>query len=480
MNKQHDTYKVRDEYIENNSRKKLGVYFRERGKQLQDQGKSGEGKFDGHKLLSHKIIAERMGISVEELRKKLYGRREFSRDWLALLCAAYGLDSNAAEKVFRMVDKASLDAGVRREECIILFLDAHKDKLSTRTEINNELISQGFDPIDAGKKKNQQKNRSRTVAFDSLNCQIYSDDGDPYNSLSTRYMPNLECKVSGWVCDHGKHIKLEVSSDGECRVYDQDSILPTVYKDLRETGKYMRYFNEISYVCQKKKKELDDSCFDSKNYKGRFGARLVNDVMHVFYEVFNYDFPERNEYFLMDYADGNYSLHISHYSMFMEFYLQEEEYRRHYGHRNSFEARERFSTIDELNELVTDKNQPLFRREIYEHRIRVFSQLQTLVKEKLKEIRSGKEFVNNLEYIWDNPYNVLVYYHVENAFDCVFDNESDEIYSNRDSAEFLDAEGNTILVTFEDLKRAFELGFSDIAQIIRVKQTKGSVDAVLS
>ena len=117
--------------------------------------------------------------------------------------------------------------------------------------------------------------------------------------------------------------------------------------------------------------------------------------------------------------------------------------------------------------------------DIKTERKNAYIRLKKLVKEKLNAIREGKIHILNNEYIFEIPYEVLTYYHVEKEFKCTYDKEFEEINYAADFADFIDDEGNEIRISLEEILQAFDWGIPTIEDICRIKREKGSISFVI-
>lgn len=457
----------------------LQKYMKEMSKELQDE--IGEG---GRTLYPQDKIAKCMGISVDQLRNKIYGKKPITRDWIIALCAAYGMDSAKTSEALVICGMPRLDDAASREIFLVNYLDEHLFIPTSIEEINLELMSANLPPIEIehrnGNNKNQKKlivESKYRVLYDKV-VHTYVDIFDQYDSISTQYLPNYSCVATVGLEDEKCQYTLKAFSDGTFQITSSANTIPTRYLHLNETGSFQPYFLELSSLVKKKKKKLDMISYDSRNFKGRFGANIKRDSIHVFYEEYNYACPELNEYNLMEYNDGHFSLSISDKSMFMQEYLSKEEFYNHYSSTEIGQRKVYFS-IEELEKLRNADKHPPYYPDIYSIRKNTFIHLQKLVQKELEAIRNRSVFINHLDYIWDNPYEVLQYYGLERQFECEYDEKHGGIFTNLKSASFYDIDGKRISLSFEDIKLAFELGFTDIEQIIRVKRKKGSISAVL-
>ena len=113
------------------------------------------------------------------------------------------------------------------------------------------------------------------------------------------------------------------------------------------------------------------------------------------------------------------------------------------------------------------------------YRKSAFDQYSKIVNDALGKIKNRTLFIRNFEMIWDNPGDVCKYYGLEKEFDCTRDYEYGEIILGKEEANLTDKNGQSVTISFQELKRAFELGFTNSDQICRVKISKGSIEDVL-
>ena len=187
--------------------------------------------------------------------------------------------------------------------------------------------------------------------------------------------------------------------------------------------------------------------------------------------------PETNEYYLMEYVDEHYQLTIAHRSMFMQRYLSDDDYRKHYGAPDDNIVC-CYSSEEEIVARM-DKASSYHQKDRLKKRLSVYRRLQKKVSECLDHLRNREIFIQNIDAIWDNPADVLSYYKVEEAYGVIRDPEYNEITHANSTAELTGEDGLPVPVSFDDITRAFELGFEDISQICRVISKQGSIESVL-
>lgn len=449
---------------------------------------------DKVRMFSKESVAQRLGISVDMLNKKLY-HRDTSREWIIAICAANGLDAKQTSEALIKYDHPSLDIESDRDEFIETFLDEHRYTPTSLAALNGLLIAKGMLPLQIQKRDSGARSREsqgHTSSFrqvGGIHLRTFGFDGDQYDSLETEFFPSHRVSVSMLVKSPAdEYYELSASSDGLL-----------VYHGLTETddGKldyksandvigqkatvdhpdFGRFFLELVSKVKKEMQKYDDLLHDSRNYQGRFSANLKDDALHAFYEEYNYAFPERNEYYLMEYWKGQYFLSVAHKSMFMQEYLSEEEYNDHYHSREPI-IRKTYSSISEIEERLvqtTDWHTELILR----NRKRTFLKFQQLLAAKVADIRDRKIFIRNFDAIWENPADVLRYYEIEDLFECEYDSDYGEISHCLDEVTVNEGTEREMVVTFDDVRMGFECGFSSFEQICEYRRLHESVAEVL-
>ena len=456
----------------------LSEYFREKRKTLQDL--SGEGK--RRRYFPMDIIAANLDISTDMLQQKLYRKRPLTRDWLIAISAAHGLDNDETDQALIKCGLPRLDAEIGREDFLIEFLCEHVGDPNSLQKINRALRDNRYPELDTNNRK-RKNNASDSLLQKYIIIRkvvrTYLDEGDQYDSLETAYDLRYRCVAVAFLEGDGMtEYVLEAFGDGHLSVTDKDHSLPKIYKSISETGEFKDYFSELITLVKQEQRRVNAQVNDSKNYQGRLGANLKNDAIHVFYEQFNYALPERNEYYLMEYVDGHYKLTVSHKSVFMTEYLSEDEYKKHYGvpPKTVIEV---YNSIEDIVSLLSNRGLNRLQRELLPYRKSAFDRYSKIVNDALEKIKNRTLFIRNFEMIWEIPWDVCKYYGLEKEFDCICDNEYGDIILGKEEANLTDENGQSVTISFQELKRAFELGFTNSDQICRVKSSKGSIEEVL-
>lgn len=456
----------------------LSEYFREKRKTLQDL--SGEGKRRSYFPMEK--IAANLDISTDMLQQKLYRKKPLTRDWLIAISAAHGLDNDETDQALIICGCPRLDAEIGREDFLIEYLCEHVGDSNSLEEINRALRDNGYPELDTSNRKRKNKASKSLLQKYTIKRKVvrtYLDEGDQYDSLETSYDLRYKCVAVAVLDGNGKkEFVLEAFGDGHLSILDKDDSLPQIYKSVNETGEFKDYFLELMTLVKQEQRRVNAQVNDSKNYQGRLGANLKNDAVHIFYEQFNYALPERNEYYLMEYVDGHFKLSVSHKSIFMTEYLSEVEYKKNFGNppKPDFEI---YNSIEDIESLFRNTALNRLQREILSYRKSAFNRYSKIVSDALEKIKNRTLFIRNFDMIWEIPWDVCKYYGLEKEFDCICDNEYGDIILGKEEATLTGDNGQSVTISFQELKRAFELGFTSSDQICRVKSSKGSIEEVL-
>lgn len=457
--------------------------------------KNSKGK-DG---LSTKELAERVGISHEMFRKILNKQKpKQSRDCIIAICAALKLDvedTNEALRIYQYMPK--LDEDSPRDNLIIQVLNGDFDGDISVDAVNVRLQQNGYPILDIVKSR-ARKGKETSLVYQKAfpyevrrkNVRTLVDNmlyGDPYESLSTAYdFHRYRCVATMWLDDNlnKKQYKLTAELDGKYFLEilpfpDAPEIPFRSFKSLDETGEFRDCFLELQSMAKSEQRHMEEYLNDTRNYYERISAGILNDSIHVYFEKYNYAIPERNEYYLMEYIDGIYRLSVSHNSQFMSKYLTSGEYREHYGKAESMLV-QTYDSIEEIEALSNTHHLPQESKEVLKLRKIAYRKMKLVIDKYLDKLRARIVFVRNLERIWDDQDRVCAYYGLEKEFRCKLDDEcGDFMTAELESADIMDSDGQKVIINLSDLRRAFELGFKDAAEICRVIRKKGSIDSVL-
>lgn len=448
---------------------------------------------DNGKELSTSQLGTMIGIKYEMFRKILNQEKPTKkRDCIIAICVALQLLPGEIDEALGLYQyMPALDQYNPRDGFITSQITGSPGL--TVSELNQRLIQRGFPGLDIQDKRDGKKKNSTDVVIDmpykvlelKVRTPIDSDYyyGDPYNSLCTKYSP-FNCRCTGDMIlgdpKRKKYIHLIASTDGylSSQIYNVDDF-PKSYKSIDETGDFKNYFIELINAVNVEKRRLLSILDDTKNYRQRTSARLIGDAICIFTEEFNYSIPELNEYYILTRINGHYQLKVYERSAFMHFYLTEDEFEKYYG-ADTLSPKEEYDSIEHLDKLIEtadSRSDELIR---YRMRRRAFARLKPQVDELYAALKDEKEYIQNLEYIYDNPADTLRYYEIEKDFECVYDEEYGEICDSLSEKVYTLPDGTEITITLEDIYNAFKYGFPNIEEICRIKSLSGSIHSVFN
>ncbi len=430
------------------------------------------------------LIAKNLGVSSIDMLKKRINKQKptKNRDFVIGLCAVLGCNSAETDLALKLYDFRDLDIEDTRDDTIIDYLEKNEGDISSIENINEFLASCNLSELDINSRKSANKNNTiKPYKVIKQRTRIYYDEGDIFDSLETAYDFRNKC-ATVFLIEKNKNnsVLLQVWSDGKIMVDKlTDAELPQIYNNPDEAGEYKVYFPEMLRLATNEQRKIDKYLNDTKNFPFRVGANLRNDSIHIFYEQFNYAQPERNEYYMMEYFDRHFRLSVSNKSMFMKEYLSKKDYNIHFKDH----SKEKCITYDSSSDIQAQLQKLSsndYKATVLKARIYAFKTLENKVEEILEQLRSRSIFVRNHDMIWNhNSAEVCRYFKVEENFDCVYDENAGILFAQKTQIEWISEDGQRISLSLDELKRAFELGYSDISQICRIKQKFGNIESVL-
>lgn len=450
----------------------------------------------GKEGISIQEHADLLGLSKGMYQKILNKQKETQfRDCIIAICVSLSLDvedTNTALKLYAFMP--SLDGNCPRDQKIIEVLDGEVDNLISIEAVNERLTRYGYEPLRiinhrnrAGKGDEEPKKPVFPYKMLSKKVQTRVENliyGDPYDSLATVYdFHRYHCYANMWLLDPDNECQYHLSASPTGNYfmdkYPKDAV-PEIahFKKAEESGEFADCFMELQGMAKSEQQRMEGYLNDTKNYHGRIGAGIHNGRIHIFYETYNYRVPEFNEYYLFEYIDGVYRLTVSDRSLFMQKYLAESEYEKHYGIPELKKCRH-YDSIEEIEALLNDPENRRYS-DILNLRKFAYKTLKPKVEECLEKLRQKKAYIRHLDYIWDDSDRVCEFFGVTKEFQCTTDDEyGDMMFAGVESALVQTGEGNSVGITMQDLYTAFELGFQSVAEICQVKHELGSIESVL-
>lgn len=444
--------------------------------------------------VSTRMIADSLGIEYEQFRKIVNKQKPTKkRDCIIAICAllyATSKETNIALACYN--DLPRLDDKYKNDAVIIKMLDknfqrAEEDEefvLMSIEDINYYLGENGVPDLDIIDHRHARKTISPSYPFPVLKTQVTTKAeelalGDPYDSLESCYSPSRYHIYASMILGvPGKpQYCLSVTDNGVLGMFEQPNAdnnyaSPFEFFDSPdETGSFRDCFIELQKKVLLERKRMLDTLNDTKNYYQRMSARIISGSIHVFFETFNYKVPELNEYFLMDYSAGQYTLFVFEDSQFMRYYLSPEEYSDLYGGtkekpKAKYPSLESFQTVDIS----------IASKEIINIHKRAYSEIKTEIDSLITSLKSGKAQICNLEAIFDSPYGALTFINVADKFNCSIDEDYGVITKiGTDRALFDAPNGSQIELSVEDVLDGCSLGLKSIDDIIAFRLLHGSL-----
>ena len=453
-----------------------------------------------NKILSNQdkdAIAKRLDISLDVLQQRLYknllrpneGQKRLSRDWVIAICSVCGLDEGETDNVIVYCGFASFDATrVRRDGIIQIYLrcNARQDEPCHIDYFQSFLSQCNVEMLDLGKRKRIDDKENKNIVYPfpafivspykkagPIKLRTYGLDREPYDDIAKQYFPGLSCAAVVLVEDDNlDRVILKVTCEGECHVCREsdDGILS--YNKINEVpADFRNVVDELYSLARKEKQRLDDLCNDTRNYNygSRYGINLKGERIHIFYEQYNYLYPYRNEYFLVEYCAGQFTYSVARKSMFLEEYLSPYEYYKHYHTKNRVK-RKIYKSIEDFDSELQSVTKDSYLEEIYINRKKGFQELQDNVQKLLKKLQDG-DYIIRQDYFHKDCPGLVDYYGLGEQF---FEVKDDDIIIKSD-AKIAMENGDSINLTYEDLEEAFRLGINDVTDICRIKLKLGSV-----
>ncbi len=438
--------------------------------------------------LKTRDLAAMVRIDYEMFRKILNMQKPTKkRDCIIAICSMLMMDTFDTSRALSLYNNMPvLNKDDDRDELLMEILDNQVDDPLSIEEIDECLLRSHFLPLDIADTRKTKSNDTATSRFTVLHKSIrtITDEllyGDPYDSLETEYDLSKYRSTAYMVIEdstNGKQYRLTSGSDGKytLETIPWDTEMYRQYNTVEETGIYAGCFHELNGALNSEHRIIMERLNDTRNYGERLSANLLNNSIHVFMEKYNYAFPEMNEYYLMEYLEGEYILSIYHSSQFMKLYLPDTEYKKYFRGKES-ELVARYTSLDVFDELIASQQKSYENVHILKHRKKMYVSMQQSVLSMINDLKNRRKFIRNLCAIYDDENQVCLYYNVLDNFSGWIDNENDIIVVRQETASFIYNDAS-VLISLEELKRAFELGFDSIEDICRIKSLKGTIEAI--
>lgn len=443
----------------------------------------------GKKNISTRELAGRLDIDYEQFRKILnMNKPTKKRDCIIAICAALRLNADETNEALILYQYMPvLNPNNPRDDLLIEILEEQLSNPLTIAAINQRLVRNGYPELDIIDHRPSVKpvSEKHDAPYKLLKKQArtFSDDlifDDQYDSLDSEYsLYRYRCVAEMWLDDVKEkkvyHLTASTHHDYHMEIHGKDLYDIKSFKVIEEAGIFQDCFSELEGMANHELKKMYTILNNTKNYHTRISAGISNDALHVYAETYNYTIPELAEYYLFEYQDGIPLLSVYRSSEFMRRYLSSDEYASTYG-SNANTLLAQYNSIDELKTC----KEPGTSEYLLKCRSRYFKKLQDQADALVEDIKENKRFIRHLDYIYDDRDRVCQFFEVEKEFQCTLDAEyGDMMSAGVDASNFHFEDCGTVHITLKDLYTAFELGFTSINEICRVKKKLGSIDKIL-
>ena len=441
----------------------------------------------GEPELSKKEVGERLGISQGMIQKIINWEKQTKcRDTVIAICMVLKADKYFVNKALYLHEMPGLDEKYPRDKAIIEIIDDYGYDPLTLDIINNRLWMKNVAPLNIPHRGKPQS-EIEPLPFSILGKRVrIMDDklyfGDINGMLCSEYHPSqyeiraemliemnknkrqyeLHAYTNGYQYSLGKGIQFEIAP------IDEDGYI-LISKPCKKKGKLSPAFIELSDMIEAKLRECFLCVNDTKNYKERVSARIINDKRHIFCETFNYSIPELHDYYLTDYCSGEYKMYSSKDSMFMKWYLSANEYKKYYASPIKYYQVDLDRKIQRSPTSHYDEKKIGIERNIFKKQV---SRIDALYQKLI----NGTAKIRNIECIDEIPSSAITYYGLDEMFEYTREMTEDEILLNIGKESItIPVNEEDIEITVDDVYTGFELGCEDITEIARLKQKHKSL-----
>lgn len=482
----------------------------------------------GEDWVKTKELSKRVGIRYDMFRKVLNkSKPNQPRDFIIAICAALFLSEMETNKaLFYYDDLPRLDDTVGcRDYYIIQTLEGNlgrehdKDFINKGVEeVNKTLVNYGFSPL---RLRNKDKSKEQDIKPDnepkarvidtktiirSIRFEYLSSLCDTYHPY--QYQARTEMYIEG--------VKGEKYILGVDNIQNEFKILtnrePYFHIVDKTKNEYNDFLNSLTDSNLRELRNCYEIVYDTRNFNTRESAVYKDGKIIFFAETFNYSQPEKNEYFYGVLIDGNFSFAISKKSNFMRDYLSDEDFKKYFPHKSlkkDFEI-QAIKSVEEVQKYCERKyfNNP---NEQYIY-INYFEKIRKNLDKLKEDLKNGKKFIRDFDDYFDPDEIWTIYerYNLSEKFECVerektwpeykvhdpFAKEYGIIDDDREigeclgcyvekwfepqkeSAEF-DFNGQKVVLKYDDLKFAFELGINKVDEILKLKMKHPDLTEVI-
>lgn len=465
-----------------------------------------EGRTDPFNIqgITKEELVNRMGLSTwEEIKKRLNRQRPLDRDFLIALSLQLQLNVKMVNYILNTAEFPLLYSGEEsndedpvineRERLLIAKLNESTKRLVSIDEINQSLCHQSSSPL---------KIRGRKIIDYPCDYSVLKylvkvdyDEGQSWTdgrSLGTWYdIDSYPIAVIALVKHNNQedYFILKVCNKGGflSKSDENGKIIGPLnsFESLEDIDLSLRpIFNDLENLLVIEKKKILTQFDDTKNYDIRVSANYISGSFHVFAEKFDFFIPERNEYFFLDYHDGQYDFSISNKSQFYYYYLGENRYKsffRKYNPKIIYSSHD----IDELKSYLNDDGESKGLRILNSKRIDSFINLILETEKLINKLKNGTIFITDLNYFFEEPeidYTVCSYYDIRDKFNFyLMDKDAPIDFYLPGVQEFTFVfEGKKVLINLDDVRKAYSYGLPTIDDICFVKLKYGSIENLIN
>lgn len=449
--------------------------------------------------ITRSMLADRLGVPYNIFVKRVNrSRSTTSRDYIIAICSQLGMDEDETNKALTIYGFSPLYSGNPdddffnlREYKLIELLN--KSKIYNIDEINNILIKCGLEPLNITDRKTYEKNIVEySYTMSNPIIKVRTDLANMHGlSLSKMYnldLYKIDCTMAISSKIDDENLVLQLSDQGTCLVYNSNTANfgTNVFSNIEDTNEFKPYFEYLNELIVSKKNQIAIQLNDTRNYAIRVSARFVDYTVHVFAEMFNYDIPELNEYYAVEYYNNQYHFSISHNSHFMFFHLGKEKYIEIY-HKYKQDIALEFMNLSEVERYY----QKILRIDQLDNYIIIssknrFNEIIELINKTIKELKnSDVKIVDEEEILGINyQFELCEYYNLVKQF-CFKKREKtdsnilcDTMIPSLHEIQY-NYNNKNISISLDDLFKAACLGISTVQDICSVKEKYGEIDMMM-
>lgn len=463
--------------------------------------------FDNRGITQEELV-NRMGLSTwEEIKKRLNRQRPLDRDFLIALSSQLQLNVKMVNYILNIAEFPLLYSGEesneedstedpiinKRDRLLIAKLNESTKRLVPIDEINQSLSQQSSSPLKIrGRKAIDYPcdyyvlDTKLKVDYEEANFGMYE------SSLEPLYDVDLYPIVVSALVKHNNredYFILKAYAHGyslfQCSENRVSKNSIKIYDSIEDTDLSFRpIFNDLENMLAIEKKKILTQFDDTKNYGVRTSAKYISGSIHVFAEKFDFSIPERNEYFFLDYHDGQYDFSISNKSQFYYCHLGDNKYKsifRHYDSKILYSSHDK----DEIKSYLEYTCGLNGSKILSTKRIDSFNNLILETEKLINRLKDGIIFIRDINYLFEEPeidYNVCSYYNIQDKFDFYLmdKNAPIDFYLPGVQESTFVFEGKEVLINLDDVRKAFSYGLSTIDDICLVKIKYGSIENLIN